>query len=371
MTRMNRHAAAVVVGAVSLTLLLVAPGESAVSSGHRTRHAPRAAAVDGRIAFNDYLSQIMMTVNPDGTALVQVTKPGRDGATSGRPAWTPDGTHLVYSGSRHGGDYQIREIAADGTGGHVLVKDKPGYFDFLPRITPDGRWVLFDRCRPDALGDCAIYAATMGGKHLHPVVPYGSPRKDTFTSFFAISPNGRRLAFTRGGLHGIAQQVWVSRINGSHAHPVSKPAREFAVTDWMPDGLRLLVTGPNFHFGAALYVMPAAGGAATLLTKAPFPHQDFWGAVSPSGLHVAYLGDDDIPDLNGNHFFLVDTSGANRHRLDVGTDTVGEISWGIAPLLPASAATRPERRTPPLTSRAPGWLDPRAPAQSYLRGRHR
>ncbi len=343
------------------------PSALAAGGGGRTLHTGLAPS-EGRIAFVDYSAGVLDTVNPDGSALVQVTDPDVDGVVNGRTAWTPDGTHLVYSASRDGGDFKIYTIRADGTGRRLVVPDKKGYFDFLPEVTPDGRWVLFTRCRPDPPGGCAIYAAHWHGKlRLHAVVPYGSRHKDISATWPVVSPNGRRLAFTRGGVRGITQQVWVSRIDGSHAHAVSKPAQEFAATSWL-GGRHLVVSGPNAHVGSRLYTLPVSGGSPALLAKTHYPNSDFFGDASPSGEHIAYLGDQDFPDTNGNHLYVVDSAGANHHKVDVGLDTVAAPRWGTAAVLPASAGTPRADLARPLSARerravdaraslVPGWVD--------------
>ena len=112
--------------------------------------------------------------------------------------------------------------------------------------------------------------------------------------------------------------------------------------------------------------MPANGGRLRLLSAGPFPHADFFGDASPSGAQVTFLGDEDFPDLAGNHLYIVNTDGSGRHQVDVGTDTVGPAVWGTAPLLPAAASTPPGQRASSLSAHQIRRLEARIPA--YLRG---
>jgi hypothetical protein len=230
-------------------------------------------------------------------------------------------------------------------------------------VTPDGRWVYFSRCRPDPLGGCGVFAARLSGPklHLHAVVPFGPPHTDVFSVLFAISPNGKRLAWTQGNLHGVAQQVWVSRVDGSHRHPVSRPAAEMGVTSWLGNH-RLVVDGPNAHPGARLFLLGASGGKPSLLVPTRFPHANFFGVASPSRTQIVFLSDDRIPDLAGNDIDVIGADGLGRHVLDLGTQTLGMVTWGTAPLLPAARTTPAGERTPALSDRQRRTAAQRIPA---------
>lgn len=323
------------------------------------------AVTDGRIAFVDDASGALETVNPDGTALTQVTDPSHQGFVISPPTWTPDGRWLIYSAFVGQGDVRLYEIRPDGTHAQRLTHDAPGYNEFVPAVTPNGREVIFLRCRPDPPGGCGLFAVRRDGTDRHVVVPFGSPRKDAGPGLFGISPDGRHLAYGEFGLRGITEQVWVSRIDGSHAHPIGKPADEFTSLSWTRDGRQLVVNGPNNHLNNGLYLLPVRGGRPTLIYKPPFPFNAAYGVVSPSGTRVAYISDQDFPDLSGRHLYEIGLHGANRRRVDVGTDVVGVPAWGTAPLLPASASTPLSERAPSLTPRVRHHLMSLVPA--YLR----
>jgi hypothetical protein len=365
MTVSSRDMGAIVVaGGVALALSMLAPAE-ALSRTPVNLSVAGAPVTDGRIAFVDFSSGVLDTVNPDGSALVQVTDPTTDGFVNGRAGWTPDGSRLVYTASRNDGPFTVYSIREDGTDRRREVPNGGDFFDFAPLMTPNGRLVLFDRCRPDPPGGCGLFSAHLHGKpRIRAIVGYAPKGKEWFTGLFAISPGGTKVAVTRGGFRGITQQVWVAGIDGSHLHPVSAPPREFAVSDWTPDG-HLVVNGPNAHLGSRLYVMPATGGQPSLIASGPFPHANFFGDASPSGDRVAFLGDEDFPDLSGNHLYLVNPNGTGRIEVDTGVDFVGAPSWGTAPLQSARATGRAVR-SPAMTQHQRRALEARIPA--YLRG---
>ena len=82
-------------------------------------------------------------VEADGTGLVRLT----DNAVEERsPAWSPDGTRLVFScrrGVRGGNTIELCLMNADGTG-LVVVTDN-AVPELSPRFTPDGTRILFQR----------------------------------------------------------------------------------------------------------------------------------------------------------------------------------------------------------------------------------
>ena len=71
-------------------------------------------------------------------------------ASSG-PAWSPDGTHLVYSASPPGGEYHPdyeREsdlFVIPATGGEPRRIREPGHQESAPRWSADGRWIVYQR----------------------------------------------------------------------------------------------------------------------------------------------------------------------------------------------------------------------------------
>ena len=359
---------AVTVGGLTVALASLAPADG-LGGGPATTGpvAVRGAAPsDGRIAFTDYGSGVLTTVNPDGSALVEVTDPATDGLVINRPAWMPDGKRLIYTASRNGGDFTLYSIREDGTGRRLMVPNHGGFFDFAAVVSPNSRWLYFDRCRPDPPGGCGLFRArTTGRPRLQVVVPYPPLRKDFGVGFFAISPNGKRLAFTRFNYRGIINQVWVGRADGSHARAVTRPAAELTVTSWTSRG-RLVVNGPNAHPFNSVYLMRPDGGSRTLVVRPPHPHSDYFGAAGPSGMRVAFVSDVDFPDLSGTHVYTVDTDGSDLSLVDTGLDTVGAPAWGAAPLLPEARATARAARSPAMTPHQQRALEARVPA--YLRG---
>jgi Tol biopolymer transport system component len=123
------------------------------------------------------------------------------------PAWSPDGTQLVYAGGSY---YDIRIVSADGAGDRALTSS-PAY-DMGPAWSPDGAWIAY-HTQADQYPD--LVEAGMGDEmEIHLVRPDGSDDHritddDVEDSFPAWSPDGRFLMSSRHG------ELVVARPDGS------------------------------------------------------------------------------------------------------------------------------------------------------------
>ena len=135
MTNWNAHRS------LRLGLVAAAGAVLAISVGAASAHAR-----DGRIVFYgcDASTCQIYTVNPDGTALRQVT---HDAAVKFNPDWSPDGRRIVYLETSSSGDtYQaeIRVVDATGANDQVLYRSGCCIDDWRsPVFSPDGRMIAF------------------------------------------------------------------------------------------------------------------------------------------------------------------------------------------------------------------------------------
>src|SRR4051794_14522038 len=86
----------------------------------------------GRIAFTDYTTGQIYAINPDGSALRQLTH-GGPGSFAETGSWAPHGRRLIFSFSPTP-DTPARIWAMDAEGGnqHRLTNDTNGYRDLDP-----------------------------------------------------------------------------------------------------------------------------------------------------------------------------------------------------------------------------------------------
>ena len=291
--QMSRWGVAAVIALVASALVPASSSQGVVtsaSSSTTTSATPR----DGRIVAANLETGQLETLNPDGSARRVVTPAGEH---SFDPAWSPDGSRIAFASDHAGPDPRIFTMKADGTGIQQVSSDPDGYVHNTPTYTPDGQRIIFTRCRPDPPGGCALYSVRTNGQDRHAVTAYnGGDRADFYPD---VSADGQRLAFTRFGENGINAQVWVAKIDGTHAHAITAPALEAGDPQWTPDGHHLLVTTDFSHYGENIARVGDDGKDVTKLTSVKFPHNDEFAAVSPSGSHIVFSDDQAYPQIIG------------------------------------------------------------------------
>jgi TolB protein len=294
---------------------------------------------NGRIAFSDYVSGQIFAVNPDGSALRQLThtKPSR-GADF--PSWSPSGKKILFSRFRNDlpntDNSRVWIMNADGTNKRKLAGDVNGFRDYTPKFTPDASQIVFTRCQPDD-GVCAIWKMRADGTHKQALTPYVHGPDDEAIDFdVSISPDGKRIVFTRFASGGFAARVFVMCIDGSHVHAITPPRLEGGHADWSPSGHRIVFNSNVPRNGSSLFTMKPDGSHIHRLTPDRFPHNDALPSYSPQGNRIAFISDRNYPDACCTDLFAIKPDGSGDHMIDTGLSEAGILysAWGTAPLLP-------------------------------------
>jgi serine/threonine-protein kinase len=106
------------------------------------------------------------------------------------PVWTPDGKHIIYTGSKDG-KFGLYSIAADGSGKPelVLATDKPA----VPSaVTADGKTLLFDQVGPEKRRQIFVVALPAAGA---PATPHPLHEAASGESGAQVSPDGHWVAY--------------------------------------------------------------------------------------------------------------------------------------------------------------------------------
>jgi Tol biopolymer transport system component len=137
------------------------------------------------------------------------------------------------------------------------------------------------------------------------------------------SPDGSRIAFSRGGGEGL--RVWAMAADGTGAEPLTTPGKEAgdASPHWSPDGSRVAFV--RYRFGdddisSTIAVVDVATGRERTLVPQPGRFSSLGEPVwSPDGSRMAYTVDrfdrngDSVPDL----WILDVASGAKRRLVEL------------------------------------------------------
>jgi Tol biopolymer transport system component len=305
--------------------------------------APAAATFpgpNGRIVYSDYVSGQIYAANPDGSALRQLTHTNQKHIAD-HPSWSPDGDTILFSKYRADRDFgendsRIWVMNADGTNKRKVADDAKGFRDYTPKFTPNAGHIVFTRCKPHD-GVCAIWRMRADGTHKRALTSYIEPPKNEAIDFdLSISPNGKRIAYSRFAGGGFQARLFVVRADGGNSHAVTPPYLEGGNPDWSPSGRRIAFNNNSTRNGSSIFTIRPNGSDIQRLTGNRFPHNDFFPSYSPQGNRIAFVSDRNYPDQCCVDLFMIRADGSGEHMIDTGQSNTGLLwpDWGTAPLLP-------------------------------------
>jgi TolB protein len=339
---------------IALLSALVALGAAGATAAAPT--GPRLAVG----VFRPYpmLGSEIETVGPTGADPVRLVGGTDEGVVQphgDRPAWSPDGSLLAFTGSF--GEYSpvIYVVGADGGQPRLVPKASPASD---PIFSPDGRSLVFSalrvvkgefqrtaRRRGDDYGvvvDWAVMAVDVSGGQPRLLTPWRRHQVLTPTSF---SPDGSKLAaerltLTRRDAFKRSAAVAVDLGGG----PTTVLARNADEPVYSPDGSRVAFvrtrygspSGSGYRPPARsdLFVMPATGGRPVKSTSVKGGLA--WPSWDPSGQRIAFTrlggGAFGSPLEGANAVLEVNADGTCLTRLlSIGRGNFSGSSWQPGP----------------------------------------
>lgn len=196
----------------------------------------------------------VLIVNPDGSDRIRLTD---NQISDEQPAWSPDGTQLVFVSDRTG-DVEIFTMDSDGESVHQLTFS-PGT-DWEPVWSPDGTRIAFTSKRT---ADWEIYVTNTDGTDITQLtVSPGSDRGPTW------SPKGDQIAFSSDRTGD--SEIFVANADGSKLRQLTdSPGTDFEPV-WSPDGRRIAFASARTG-RMEVHVMDAGGDSVERLGVVGIP----------------------------------------------------------------------------------------------------
>jgi hypothetical protein len=235
------------------------------------------------------------------TGGVQAKAPARNGriafARQATPA-IPDQGHVTYTIDPDGSD--LLQLA--------------DHADF-PKWSPDGNEISIGDapCMFEGLCAAVIFDADTGISRVLP-----NPAPNVLNGIFCDtwSPDGRRLACGGGGDAPRSSGVYTIRSSDGGGLTKVLSCDECGPTDYSPDGTRLLLTGPDHHGRAELFVVNLDGSGLRQITpRGTSVDGDGGASWSPSGDHILFGGNAD--DEHRRSIFVINADGSDLHQVPI------------------------------------------------------
>lgn len=251
--------------------------------------------------------QRLWIVDSDGANLA----PLGVGGVALSPSWHPTGRYFAYAAMGDDGTHiVVRDLV---TGQARRVPDQGGT-NITPAFSPDGSTLVF------SAGD--------DGTDLYAVSPFGNdpPRRVTVghgspTSSPSFSPDGRKIAYISGRLGH--PEVYITDADGTNAELLTEstageqPYR--ANPDWSPDGRNVAFTsqeGPNLQ----VMVINVRDRRIRQLTGDARNEDPSW---APDGRHVVFTS----TRTGAKQLWVLDTESGRARQLTRGAGIARMAAW--------------------------------------------
>jgi hypothetical protein len=252
-------------------------------------------------------------MNADGTGLTRLTN---HPAWDDYPAWSPDGTKIVFVSTRVSDNFDIYVMNADSTGLTKLTNHS-GY-EFNPAWSPDGTRIAFTSVQ---LGNFEIYVMNTDGTGQTNLT--NSPHHEDSPVW---SPDGTRIAFF-GGRDGGAD-IYVMNADGTGVTRLTNNLAYYFEPAWSPDGTQIAFASDR-DGNREIYVMNADGSGITRLTNhTAVDYQPDWQPLPANYPPVANAGPDRTVEAESRCTATVTLDGSGSTDPDAASgDYIKQYTW--------------------------------------------
>jgi Tol biopolymer transport system component len=243
---------------------------------------------NGKIAFESFRDGDwdIYTVNPDGSNQTNITN---NTAPDLEPAWSPDGTKITFVTDRDGnlgdGRREIFTMNADGSNQTNITANSAlsvlATNVSAPAWSPDGTKIVFSAISTQDDGFFEIFTISADGSNLIRLTNNESLDTDP-----AWSPDGTKIAFAsdREG----SNEIFTMNADGSNLTRLTNNGAWDGSPAWSPDGSKIAFTSHLLlvaGLGIEIYTMNADGSNQTNISKTASHDEDAsWQPLpAPSG----------------------------------------------------------------------------------------
>ncbi|OGD52948.1 hypothetical protein A3K80_03245 [Candidatus Bathyarchaeota archaeon RBG_13_38_9] len=284
---------------------------------------------NGLIAFSsdrDGGPSEIYVMNPDGSGATRLTFNGQE---DGRPAWSADGSKIVFVRGDEN-DWEIWSMNADGSNQKQLTNNDDD--DDWPAWSPDGSKIVYQKFTvPPDHWDIWVMNADGSGQRLL----YDSGHDDEMPVW---SPDGSKIALTQYDSTSNSDQIWVINADGSNPMQVTSPpdnTNDFN-PDWSPDGSKIVFGRPG-QSSNEIWVVDADGGNPTRITSG---ETHFVPAWSPDGSQIVFVHDS-FDEQTYLEIYTMNADGSNKKQLTSNLTPDDTPDWQPINIAPVGGVTSP------------------------------
>ena len=322
--------------------------------------AASVTGLTGKIAFTKFdQAQAIATMNADGTGETNLITLGSECSTDeSGPAWSPDGTRIVFSGCNQFGISNLYLMNSDGSNATQLTNGAIG--DVFPNWAPDGTRLTF------TYGECSgadfqipeVFTLDIASK-----VRTQLTNNNVVDATSAWSPNGSQIAFARGNTADCSGSDFFADIytitpQGTNETRLTNANALSYLPVYSPDGSKIAFvreTEDLTHntLTRSIYVMNADGTNQIKITP------DTLDAVkptwSPDGSRIAFSADFHSGVFSA--IFVVNPDGTGLAQITDNTTVSRELpDWQHILISPSPTPTPTPASGAPSTSNLFGVL---------------